>query len=91
MTATGERNETFEVQDMINDVVDTIKPLAGQNANSFQVTCSDDAGKMHSDLTKVRQTLFNLLANACKFTSEGSITLDVSRRPGARLDRRRLI
>ncbi|MCH8237467.1 MAG: response regulator, partial [Proteobacteria bacterium] len=78
--------ETFEVQDMINDVVDTIKPLAGQNANSFQVTCSDDAGKMHSDLTKVRQTLFNLLANACKFTSEGSITLDVSRRPGANGD-----
>ena len=78
--------ETFEVQDMINDVVDTIKPLADQNANSFVVTCPDDAGQMHSDLTKVRQTLFNLLANAFKFTSGGTVTLDVSRHPGANGD-----
>ena len=34
---------------------------------------------MHADLTKVRQSLFNLLSNAAKFTHEGNITLEAGR------------
>ena len=33
---------------------------------------------MHADLTKVRQSLFNLLSNASKFTQNGTITLDAA-------------
>jgi signal transduction histidine kinase len=32
---------------------------------------------MHADQTKVRQTLFNLLSNASKFTEKGAIKLEV--------------
>ena len=32
---------------------------------------------MHADVTKVRQTLFNLLSNASKFTEKGVIRLEV--------------
>jgi CheY-like chemotaxis protein len=43
------------------------------------VHCEDDLGTMHADLTKLRQVLFNLLSNACKFTAQGTINLDVVR------------
>src|SRR4051812_8662213 len=58
--------ETFEVPAMIRDVVTTIQPLAQKNANRLEVVCPDDIGSMHADPTKVRQSLFNLLSNACK-------------------------
>jgi CheY-like chemotaxis protein len=34
---------------------------------------------MRADLTKVRQSLFNLLSNACKFTEGGTVHLEVAR------------
>ncbi len=71
--------ETFGVKEMIDEVASTIQPLADQNSNAFEVRCPDDIGEMHSDLVKVRQTLFNLLSNACKFTDGGSVSLEVSR------------
>jgi len=71
--------ETFDVAPMIQDVVATITPLVKKNANALEVRCADDLGSMRADLTKVRQTLFNLLSNACKFTERGTITLEVTR------------
>jgi signal transduction histidine kinase/DNA-binding response OmpR family regulator len=71
--------ENFEVQGMLNDVVSTIQPLVEKNHNQLQVTVEPGLGTMRSDLTKLRQTLFNLLSNASKFTEKGVIKLDVSR------------
>ena len=72
--------ETFDVPDMIRDVVTTIQPLTRRNANRLEVHCPDGLGGMQADLTKVRQSLFNVLSNACKFTEEGTIRLEVFRR-----------
>ena len=71
--------ESFGISRVIEDVVSTIRPLVEKNANALQVHCADDLGTMHADLTKVRQSLFNLLSNACKFTEHGTIILDASR------------
>jgi PAS domain S-box-containing protein len=71
--------ETFSVAKITQDVVSIIQPLMQKNANKLVTTVSPDAGSMHADLTKVRQSLFNLLSNSSKFTHNGTISLDVSR------------
>ncbi|HZO33153.1 MAG TPA: ATP-binding protein, partial [Chloroflexota bacterium] len=71
--------EAFEVGQLVRDVEAIVQPLMDKNANALVVTCPDNAGEMQADLTKVRQTLFNLLSNAAKFTDHGTITLTVQR------------
>lgn len=67
----------FDLQACITEVVDTIRPLAETNDDLLEVEVADDIGEMTSDGTKVRQILLNLLSNACKFTQDGTIRLDV--------------
>jgi len=72
--------ETFDVCQMVQDVAAIVRPLVGKNGNTLVVECPEDIDEMHADLTKVRQTLFNLLSNAAKFTNDGTITVQVDRR-----------
>jgi PAS domain S-box-containing protein len=71
--------ESFDLATMIDDVVKTVDPLVRQNGNTLLLQGTRDLGDMLADLTKVRQVLFNLLSNACKFTTHGTITLEVRR------------
>ncbi len=71
--------ETFDVRGMVDEVESTALPLMRAKGNGLIVTVAADVGQMHSDLTKVRQTLFNLLSNAAKFTDHGDVRLDVRR------------
>ena len=74
--------EDFDVATLIRDIVGVIQPLAEKNGNRLEVTCAPDAGVMHADMTKLRQAVFNLLSNACKFTERGTVSLMVSREAG---------
>ena len=71
--------ESFELSDMIRDVIGSALPLVEENENSLEVECDDDVGSMHADVTKVRQVLFNLISNAAKFTTAGTISLVATR------------
>ena len=71
--------ESFDVKAMIDELTDTVGPLVQKNRNALNVRCDADAGTMHGDLTKTRQILLNLLSNAGKFTSDGTVTIDVRR------------
>lgn len=72
--------ENFKIPTVVYDISETVQSLAKKNHNTLSVECPDDIGVMHSDLTRVRQVLFNLLSNACKFTENGTIALEVTRR-----------
>jgi signal transduction histidine kinase/DNA-binding response OmpR family regulator len=69
--------ESFDVAKMVKDIVDTIQPTCEKNNNQLKVDCPDNIGLMRSDFTKVRQSLFNLLSNASKFTQDGDVTLKI--------------
>lgn len=70
--------ESFDVMAMIRDVVATIHPLMEQSTNTLTVKCATNLGTMSADAAKVRQSLLNLLSNACKFTELGAITLEAT-------------
>lgn len=72
--------EEFKIHPMIQDVSLTIRPLVQKNGNELRIACDENAGTLYSDLTRVRQVLFNLLSNASKFTDHGTISLEVKRR-----------
>jgi len=71
--------ESFDAAGLVRDIAAVIQPLAARNANRLEVHCPPETGTMRADLTKVRQALFNLLSNACKFTERGTIALTVAR------------
>ena len=70
--------ETFDIKEISESMLDIIYPAAKQNNNKVLLNLPDDIGEMYSDLTKLRQMVFNLLSNACKFTKDGTVTIDVT-------------
>ena len=71
--------EQFNVRTLVREVADTVQPLVQNNGNTLTVRCTDEVESMYADAVKTRQILLNLLGNAAKFTTNGSITLDVTR------------
>jgi PAS domain S-box-containing protein len=71
--------EPFDIAQLVESVVSTIEPLVDKNHNRLITRITPNLGMMQADQTKVRQSLFNLLSNATKFTENGTITLDVTR------------
>jgi CheY-like chemotaxis protein/two-component sensor histidine kinase len=69
--------ENFEVAPLIDEMTNTLQPAAAKNGNRIHVHVANNVGAMHADVTKVRQILFNLLSNACKFTDHGTISVQV--------------
>ena len=68
---------SFEIEGMVDTIKDVTGPLAAANDNGFKVNLEDALGSMTQDETKIRQCLTNFLSNGFKFTSNGTVTLDV--------------
>jgi signal transduction histidine kinase/DNA-binding response OmpR family regulator len=72
--------ETFAIAPLLEEVTDTLRPLITKKHNTLLTNCPTTIGFMRADVTKLRQSLFNLLSNASKFTENGTITLSVERK-----------
>jgi signal transduction histidine kinase len=78
--------EAFHVPQLIQQIFDAVKPACDRNNNQLTISCDEEIEFMWSDLTKVRQSISNLLSNACKFTENGQIHLAVSKELEASTD-----
>jgi adenylate cyclase len=77
--------EEVDTKALIEEVLSIVTPLADKQENVVKLICPADIGSFRSDQTKVKQCLLNLLSNANKFTSKGTLTLTAAREDNARM------
>jgi PAS domain S-box-containing protein len=71
------KSDLFELKILLEELIDTIKPLLSANKNTFSLSISEEIAFIYQDIDKLKHILLNLLSNACKFTTGGSISLIV--------------
>ena len=70
--------EDVNIAEIIEEIESITESLVLKNNNILKIDVQKDIGYMHSDYVKIKQSLMNLIGNACKFTKEGQITLQIS-------------
>lgn len=69
----------IDLESLIDRVAGTIRPMVEKQNNRFELNLDIQCVKYVTDSSYLRQILLNLLSNAAKFTSNGTITLSVSK------------
>ena len=64
---------------LVDEVKTIVEPMMKKNGNTLLVDCPQDIGSLQTDLTKLKQSIINLLSNAAKFTKNGTVTLRLAR------------
>ena len=69
---------TFNLKELVFGIMKSFEFLKVQNMNTFNVKISEDIPNiLIGDDVKLSQILINVIGNACKFTENGTIVLDV--------------
>ena len=72
------RLERVHIPELVASIASTIEPMATKQNNRLDIQVSPEIDGLLTDNTKLRQILFNLLSNACKFTQDGTVSLTVT-------------
>ena len=72
-------NETFELKQVLDDVIKTSSTLALKNDNELLLEYNVDIDFVTADQTRLKQVILNLISNACKFTEKGKITVRINK------------
>jgi hypothetical protein len=67
----------FSISQMIGDVMSRAQPLAARNGNRIQVRNHLGHDYVETDKVRLQDALDHVLNNACKYTSEGIVTIDI--------------
>lgn len=68
-------HEPFHLGNLLRHLISSIRPMAGEQKNTIELESDVDPEIIFSDRLRFRQSVLNLLSNACKFTHEGRITV----------------
>jgi PAS domain S-box-containing protein len=64
---------------LVDEVRTIVAPMMAANGNTLAIDCPADIGSLQTDLTKLKQSIINLLSNAAKFTKNGTVKLRLAR------------
>jgi len=74
------RLENLNLADVIDDVVETVKPMLDDNRHKLVVNVDEKMPRVRADKKRLRQIFLNLLSNAIKFTpADGKLSIEVKR------------
>jgi len=71
--------QDVDLRALVRDVIAVIRPLAEKTETRLELAGDDTIGTMRTDATKLRQSIYNLLSNACKFTDHGTVSVILAR------------
>ena len=69
--------ETVDLAGLARESVELLEPIARRNALVLSCDVPDAPVHVRTDLSKVRQILFNLISNAIKFTDRGRVDVRI--------------
>lgn len=68
--------DTIDISKLISDLEESHGPTLRDKEVEMAVGHAEDIGSVVADDRRVRQILGNLVGNACKFTKQGTVTID---------------
>lgn len=69
--------EPVDLHELLTEIINIIKPVAAKRGNQLVVDIDKEHTQINTDPVKLRQVVYNLLSNACKFSENGNIQLSV--------------